>query len=47
MVLVLTVRNLLEFVLLGWALWALYRLTPARGEPVSADRNQHFTNHHL
>ncbi|WP_199182431.1 glycosyltransferase 87 family protein [Cryobacterium sp. Y11] len=28
MVLVLTVRNLLEFVLLGWALWALYRLTP-------------------
>ncbi|WP_199183141.1 glycosyltransferase family 87 protein [Cryobacterium sp. Y29] len=47
MVLVLTVRNLLEFVLLGWALWALYRLTPARGEPSSADRNQNFTNNHL
>ncbi|TFB81997.1 DUF2029 domain-containing protein [Cryobacterium luteum] len=28
MVLVLSLRNLLEFVLLGWALWALYRRAP-------------------
>lgn len=29
MLLVLSLRNLLEFVLLGWALWVLYRLRPA------------------
>ncbi|MDJ0378920.1 glycosyltransferase 87 family protein [Cryobacterium sp. PH31-L1] len=37
LVFVLTVRNLLEFVLLGWALWELYRLT-ALAEPASADQ---------
>lgn len=35
MVLVLSMRNLLEFVLLGWALRALYQLTPAPGEPAA------------
>ncbi|TFB81553.1 DUF2029 domain-containing protein [Cryobacterium flavum] len=33
MVLVLTLRNLLEFVLLGWAIGALYRPRPARIRP--------------
>jgi hypothetical protein len=33
MVLVLSLRNLLEFVLLGWALRALYRPRPARIRP--------------
>ena len=40
MVLVLTVRNLLEFVLLGWALRALYRISPDR------PRSFRSTDHH-
>jgi hypothetical protein len=45
MLLVLTARNVLVFVVLGWALVALWRCTPRSDEPASAEpawiRNTH------